>query len=325
MSKKKRKKLGNKLAPLHIRYRPQTLGDVIGQRTAVTALENLLSGTTRPHSYLFTGPSGVGKTTLARILAKEFDVERHGIVEIDAATHSGIDNMRSIKEVVSTANFGRNPRRLLILDECHALSAKAWQSWLKIIEEPPSHLYIAFCTTEAGKVPRTIKTRCHAFDLKLVPTKEIVKFLDEIIFAEGEDKARQLSDSSLRAIANKAAGSVRQALVYLSMTMHCETKAQVLETLDEADEGTEEVFRIVQAVVANAPFMRVKKMIADLETVNCEGVRIVIVNYTTKVLLNTKDKKKCGWLLNILDEFAEPFVEYDKKAPLLLAVGRLLL
>jgi len=323
MAKKKRRILD----PYHVRYRPQTLGDVIGQPSAVAALKNLLQGQTIPHAYLFTGPSGVGKTTLARILGKPdyLTVLSQNVLEIDAATYSGIDDMREIKRHVETPSFGGNTKKLLIIDECHSLSKNAWQSWLKIIEEPPEHLYIAFCTTEAAKVPKTIKTRCHTFNLQSVNIKEIQQLLDEVLFAE--QAGSKLSESSLRAIANKADGSVRQALVYLSMCSGVKDKADVLRILEEADEEGDVPIQICRAIVSNKPFWTVLQMIKELETDNVEGVRILTVNYTAKVLLGIKkgaDKKKAGWLLEILEELSEPFNPSLKKAPLILAAGRLL-
>lgn len=320
---KKNKEERTKLAPYHVRYRPQTLRDVIGQSSAVTALQNLLQGQTVPHSYLFTGPSGVGKTTLARIIGKRkyLDVMSLNVLEIDAATNSGIDDMRQIKSHVDTPAFGGNPRRLLIIDECHSLSKNAWQSWLKIIEEPPEHLYIAFCTTEAVKVPKTIKTRCHSFHLQYVRTKEICNLLDEILFAEQE----KLPSDSIRIIANKADGSVRQALVYLSMCIGVKDKAEVLSILEEVDEADDLPIQICRALVNNKTFWQVMELINQLDNDNVEGIRILTTNYVAKVLLGMKKgNKKAGWMLQILEEMSEPFNPSLKKAPLILAAGRLL-
>lgn len=327
--KKKRKrrsnKLTRKLAPYHICYRPQTLGDVIGQASVVLSLKTLLAGRTIPHSYLFTGPSGVGKTTLSRILGKTeyLNVDSQNVHEIDAATHSGVDDMREIKKHVETPAFTRNTNRLLIIDECHTLSKSAWQSWLKIVEEPPEHLYIVFCTTEAGKVPKTIKTRCHSFDLKPVGVKEICQLLDEVAFAEQEKWA----DGVFRAIANKADGSVRQALVYLHMCVGVKDKADVLRILDEADVEGDIPIKICRVLCNYGKFSEVLKLISQLEADNVEGIRILTVNYAAKVLLSKgkKNSDKTKYLVEVIEELSEPFDDRLKKAPLIASAARLLL
>ena len=142
--------------PLHIKWRPQKLNDVISHAFVVSSLKALLKEKECPHSFLFTGPSGVGKTTLARIVASYLEA---AVLEIDAATNTGIDAMRAVQDMARYKAID-NEKRVVIIDECHALSKQTWQSLLKIVEEPPAHLYWAFCTTEPDKVPATIKTRC---------------------------------------------------------------------------------------------------------------------------------------------------------------------
>ncbi len=311
------------LDPFHVRYRPQTLRDVIGQHDVLAALKTLLEGRTIPHSYLFTGPSGVGKTTLARILGKpeSLNILPENVLEIDAATYSGIEDMREIKRHVETPSFGSNVKKLLIIDECHTLGAKVWHSWLKIIEEPPEHLYIAFCTTEANRVPKTIKTRCHLFNLQPVSTKEISGLLQEVAFAEQQ----KIDGPSIRVIASKADGSVRQALVYLSICTAANNKADVLRILEQVEELGPVQMQICRAIVANNSFWKVLELIKELEDDNVESVRYLIINYVAKVLLGMKKgNAKAGWMLEILEELSEPFNSSLKKAPLILAAGRLL-
>src|SRR6266496_4882155 len=136
-------------APLHVRLRPSILSGVIGQKIICEALRKF-QGNQAPHAFLFTGPRGVGKTTLARIIGIMFHAK---IVEVDGATRTGIDSMRELTEYVTAPRMDNSERILVIVDECHSLSKQTWQSLLKVVEEPPFHLSWAFCTTEPGKVP----------------------------------------------------------------------------------------------------------------------------------------------------------------------------
>lgn len=316
MSKKQR----TQLKPLHVRYRPTKLEDVIGQDSVVRSLKTVLKSKSLAHSYLFTGPSGVGKTTLARIVASRLEVSPRNVVEVDAATNTGVEDMRALKSLVETPGFGGDPRRMVIIDECHSLSPKAWQSWLKIIEEPPEHLFFAFCTTETGKVPRTIKTRCQWFLLKAIPLKAIEQLLDEVCFAEQIKPATGV----LRAIANKADGSVRQALVYLNMVQDLDDKKEALQVISQAEESGNEIIQLCRALAKNCSFREAVDVVTAIETTNMEGVRILILNYFSKALMGAKSSKRENYYLAILDEFSEPFREYEGKAPVLLALGRLL-
>src|SRR3989304_1453147 len=145
---------------LHTKYRPKHFEEVIGQIEIVKSLQNLIETGKMPKSFLFTGPSGTGKTTLARIIANKLGCDIQNIIEVDAATNTGVEDMRVLCEGLRYPAFGLTTVKVAIVDECQEISKSSWSSLLKIIEEPPSHLYFVFCTTEPSKVLDTIKTRC---------------------------------------------------------------------------------------------------------------------------------------------------------------------
>ena len=156
---------------LATKYRPQTFEEVIGQPQAVASIKTVLKRQSS-RSFILTGPSGTGKTTLGRIIATTVGAVKSAIVEVDAASNTGVDAMREILEMTQYRGFG-GAGRVFIIDECHMLSANAWNSMLKGIEEPPPGIYWVLCTTEPTKIPKTIKTRCVQYDLQPVGVDDI--------------------------------------------------------------------------------------------------------------------------------------------------------
>lgn len=195
---------------LYRAYRPQKFADVAGQDHIVDALSAQVKGGTVAHAYLFSGSRGLGKTSIARIFAREVGATEKDIYEIDAASHTGVDHVRELIDGVYTLPF-ESPYKVYILDEAHMLSKGAWNALLKTLEEPPAHVIFILATTELGKVPETVLSRCQVYEFKK-PTREgVVRLVTRIAKKEGYELEAGVADL----VALLCEGSYRDALSVL--------------------------------------------------------------------------------------------------------------
>ena len=217
------------------KYRPSTFADVIGQPHIVQTLVNAITTRRIAHAFLFSGTRGVGKTTVARILAKALNCE-HGptgtpcdtcpncleiaqgtsvdVIEIDGASNTGVDDVREIRENVKFTPF-RGGYRVYIIDEVHMLSNSAFNALLKTLEEPPAHVVFIFATTEIHKIPSTILSRCQHYNFRRIATSEITSRLRHV----AQQDHLTIEDRSLAVIARAGEGSLRDALSLLDQAV----------------------------------------------------------------------------------------------------------
>lgn len=298
------------------KYRPATFAEVIGQDGIIRSLKANLAKKSS-HAFLFAGPSGCGKTTLARIVATELGCEGHDLQEIDAATFTGIDDMRAITQALQYRPLGEGKIKCILIDECHALSKAAWQSLLKSIEEPPAWVYWFFCTTDPARVPETIKSRCSKYELKEVPSATLTDWLLEIATEEGSPPAEAI----IELCAREAKGSPRAALSNLAACQGAKSKDEAATLLKSVLESSEAV-ELARALVGNKPWFAIQEILRGLKDQNPENVRHVVRAYVTTILLSSP--KQSEQLFAILEAFGKPFPSGDGISPVLLACGSLL-
>ncbi|MGD9022740.1 MAG: DNA polymerase III subunit gamma/tau [Deltaproteobacteria bacterium] len=251
------------------RYRPQTFEQVIGQGHITQTLKNAIQSDRVAHALLFAGPRGIGKTSVARILAKAMNCEEGptptpcnactsckevtdgmavDVFEIDGASNRGINEIRDLRENVKYMP-GHSHYKIYIIDEVHMLTAEAFNALLKTLEEPPAHVLFVFATTEPHKIPITILSRCQKHDFRRIGLEDILKHLQVVC----DETGFQISGDSLRLLAREAGGSMRDALSLLDQVMAYSEGAvsdeQVLDILGAVDRKV--IFDLSTALLAS--------------------------------------------------------------------------
>jgi len=305
------------------RFRPQKFDDVVGQQHVAQALRNAIRGGRVAHAYLFTGARGVGKTSMARILAKALncpsatdgdpcndceicqgiaagnDVD---VLEIDGASNRGIDDIRSLRANVNIRSM-RTQYKLYIIDEVHMLTKEAFNALLKTLEEPPESVKFVFCTTEPNKVPDTILSRCQRFDFGSIEMTGIIDRLGQIAEAEGVAVAPE----ALALVARRAAGSMRdsqslfdQLLAFGEDRIEAEGVHRLLGTADD-----ERLIEIVDALVES----RRADALTSFDQALADGVQLgelvdQLVNYFRDLMLSAAGAGEVA-LLSVSREYRD--------------------
>ena len=323
---------------LYRRYRPQSFKDFIGQKYIIKTLTNATSRDMISHAYLFSGPRGTGKTTLARLLAKavncqnkkegEFEpcnkcsscLEIMGgqsmdLIEIDAASHRGIDDIRELKEGVRFAPT-KSKYKVFIIDESHQLTKDGANALLKTLEEPPEHAIFILATTEAHKMIPTIISRCQRFDFKRLTISEIVEKLEKIAKKEGI----KIQKNGLELIASNSEGAIRDAEGLLSQLSTFYKDSQK----DISLEDIKSLLGLIEISIVSSfvDFLYEKKMsdsINYINEINNKGLDLEeftksLINYLRKILV-TKiigEESSNQYLVNLTKEEVKHLQEQAK-------------
>ena len=283
---------------LYRKYRPQRFEDVIGQEHIKLTLQNEILNDKIAHAYLFAGPRGIGKTTLARVFAKAINCEKRkgyepcnecdscnsitdgnnlDLIEIDAASNRGINEIRELREMVKYAP-SKSKYRVFIIDEAHMLTIEAFNALLKTLEEPPKHAVFILATTEVHKFPQTIISRCQKFDFKTVDIEKLKVHLKQVASME----KIKIDSDIIDKIARRSGGYVRDALSTLGQILSLSEDNEVSkETADLIlpDSNFTPIIELVDAIA----YQKFDSAIKVLDSLISEGVDL---NYFTEELIN---------------------------------------
>jgi DNA polymerase III gamma/tau subunit len=305
--------------PLINRYRPENFEEIVGHDEIKAALKRVLTTDSQPHSYLLTGPGGIGKTTIARIIGRSLGCD---IVEISAAENSGTDDMRRVIDLGNHMSLTGSGLRMIIIDECHGLSKPAWQVLLKLVEEPPEHLFLALCTTELAKVPDTIIQRCFHVPLKPLSVVNI----EEILLTICNVEEWEVQPDVLTLVLQAAQGSPRRAISTLQAVWDAPSLAEASRIIQLQD-GSEPLVEMCKYITNNVEALswaKFKGFLDRIEDGEWDNASLLIGRFIVGAMLRTSEQEKAGALWRILDALTFPIETHDRKVAFYAAIGKII-
>lgn len=284
---------------LYLKHRPHTLSEIAGNGDLVENLTALLSKEDHPHTYLLHGPTGCGKTTIGRIIAKSFDCKGSDFREVDSADFRGIDTIRDLRKQSQFMAL-EGSCKVWLIDECHKLTNDAQNALLKALEDTPRHVYYILCTTDPQKLLPTIKGRCSQFKVERLKETEMRKLLMKVVKAENETLLKPLYET----IIDSAQGHPRNALQILEQVLSAEPESR-MRVAEKAKEESVQAIELCRAIINGNGWAKVANILSELKDQDAEGIRRLVLGYCSAVLLKGENSQ-AGL---IMEEFREPM--YD--------------
>jgi len=278
---------------LYRKCRPKHLAEVLGQEATVSVLSDKFRTHNLPHSVLLMGPPGTGKTTLAGIIARQLHCGRSDYNEMNTADYRGIDSIRDVRSTMYQAPL-EGACRVWTFDECHKMTNDAQNALLKLLEDPPEHVYFILCTTEPDKLLRTIQERC--MPLRLGPLK--IKDLTILVQNTCEQQGFRLAEEVQEQIVEYAQGSGRMALVLLERVASLKTEEEQMQALAKIS-LQDEALHLARALCdSRTRWAAVADRLEKLREEDAEQIRWMILGYATTMLLGSRTPGRAYQIIN---------------------------
>ena len=313
--KRVKKRMVETAIPLIQKYRPISFAEMVGNKLMVQKLAEVIKTPTHPHAFLLSGESGIGKSTIAYILAREFNA---AATKLDAASNSSVDDTRKLVEMAGYKPITVEANRLYILEEAHNFSSKAFEPLLDLLEFPPVYCYFVLCTTEPEKIPKTIKTRCYEVPLKPLKLQEIEGLIQTVSDIEGWI----VNNDVFAAICQAAQGSARKALSILQAGWSLQSRDELAQVVAEVEATDEPMIQLCAYLMKGGrAWIQISKYMERVE--DYDAALTMACRYFTNALTRSQEAQAKD-VYRLLRAFTDTYYGHDRKVQLYVSICKIL-